>query len=56
MSLPYMSLPVFYCHAILLSLIESYKSLVEKWPDREWCEKRLKALNPKLFDISGPFA
>lgn len=28
---------------------ESYKELVDKWPDRDWCIQRLKELNPKLL-------
>jgi hypothetical protein len=41
-----------YAYSDAVEFDENYKELVEKWPDRDWCTKRLEKLNPALFKES----
>lgn len=38
-----------YAFASAVSSDKSYQSLVSGWPDQDWCEARLRNLNPKAF-------
>jgi len=43
-----------YVYSESVEFDESYKKLVEKWPNQDWCAKRLEELNPNLFDKQKP--